>query len=80
MVPFRVLDTAEIQLFTVRDEITLEYKDRILLRFTPDFPGLEGALESIGEFIRINATIHILDKDCKQILLPAHYVCQLCLC
>ena len=63
--PIRVTNSAEIRLFTANDEITLEYDDRVLLRFTPDDPSLIPGLEANGEYIRDTATVHIVDDDCK---------------
>ena len=66
LTPIRVTNSAHIRLFTANDEITLEYDDdRVLLRFTPDNPGLIPALEGYGEYIRDTATVHIIDSDCK---------------
>ena len=65
LTPIRVTNSAQIRLFATNDEITLEYDDRVLLRFTPDNPGLIPALEGVGEYIRDTATVHIIDNDCK---------------
>ena len=65
LAPIRVTNSAEFRLFTASDEITLEYDDRVLLRFTPDNPGLIPGLEGMGENIRDTATVHIIDNDCK---------------
>ncbi|CAI8047959.1 hypothetical protein GBAR_LOCUS26511, partial [Geodia barretti] len=61
--PIRVTNSAEIRLFTSNDEITLEYDDRVLLRFTPDNPSLIPGLEANGEYIRDTATVNIIDND-----------------
>ena len=63
--PIRVTNNAEIHLFVFNDEITLEYDDRVLLRFTPDNPALIPGLEANGEYIRDTATVCIIDNDCK---------------
>ena len=65
LAPIGVRNRADIRLFTANDEITLEYDDRVLLRFTPDNPGLIPGLEGMGEYIRDTATVHIIDSDCK---------------
>ncbi|CAI8012408.1 hypothetical protein GBAR_LOCUS7955 [Geodia barretti] len=64
LAPIRVTN-AEIRLFAANDDITLEYDDRVLLRFTPDIPDLIPGLEANGEYIRDTATVNIIDKDCK---------------
>ena len=45
--------------------MTLEYDDRVLLRFTPDNASLIRGLEDMGEFIRDSAMVNIIDDDCK---------------
>ena len=42
---------------TTNDEVTLEYDDRVILRFTPDNPGLIPGLEGMGQYIRDAATV-----------------------
>ena len=54
---------AEIQLFTVNDEVTLDYNDRILLRFNPS----GNQVENDYEFVRDTAIVNIIDKDSKLI-------------
>ena len=58
-------DGAEIRLFTAKDEITLEYNDRILLTYTPSNPGLIPGVEGAGEYIRNTAIVRIIDNDSK---------------
>ena len=58
-------DGAEIHLFTAKDEITLEYDDRILLTYTPSVAGLIPGVESAGEYIRNTAIVRIIDNDSK---------------
>ena len=65
LTPIGVTNSAVIRLFTVNDDITLEYDDRVLLRFTPDNPGLIPGLEGMGEYIRDTATVHSIDSDGK---------------
>ena len=65
LAPIRVINSAEIRLLTTNDYITLEYDDRVLLRFTPNNSDLIPALEGHGEYIRDTATVHIIDNDCK---------------
>ena len=66
ILPISVLSSADIQLFTLSDRVALEYDDRILLRFTPSLSNLIPGLESIGEYLRDTATVHIIDTDRKQ--------------
>ena len=56
---------AEIRLFTTNDEVTLEYNDTVILRFTPGSDRLIPGVESFGEFIRDTATVNIVDNDSK---------------
>ena len=78
LAPISVRNSAEIRLFTANDEITLEYDDRVLLRFTPDNSALVPGLEGLGEYIRDTATVHIIDNDGKcayyemEPLIPTH--------
>ena len=65
MQPISVEGSTDIRLFTINDEITLEYDDTVILRFTPDSPLLIPGVESEGEFIRDTATVHIIDNDSK---------------
>ncbi|CAI8020301.1 hypothetical protein GBAR_LOCUS12147, partial [Geodia barretti] len=65
--PIRVTNSAEIRLFTANDDITLEYDDRVLLRFTPDNPALILGLEANGEYMRDTATVNIVDNDLLEI-------------
>ena len=51
--------SATLSLFTNNDQITLEYDDRILLSFDPEFPNV---IET-GEYIRGSATVNIIDDD-----------------
>ena len=59
--------STEIRLFTVNDEITLEYEDRALLRFNPGSASLIPGLESRNECVRDTATVNIIDNDRKYI-------------
>ena len=63
--PITVTNTAVITLYIMDDGITLEYDDRVLLRFTPDNVDLIPGLESVGEYVRDTATVKIIDNDCK---------------
>ena len=65
MIPIRVSNTAEIEFYPLGDHITLEYENMVLLRFTPDVSSPEGDVEGVGEYIRSNATINIIDDDRK---------------
>ena len=55
----------DIRLFTVNDEITLEYGDRVLLRFTPARANIIPGLASYFEYIRDTAIVNIIDNDRK---------------
>ena len=59
---------AEMRLFTLSDEVTLEYDDTVILRFTPDSDSLIFGVNGRGEFIRDTATLHIIDNDSKYLL------------
>jgi hypothetical protein len=58
---------AAVRLFTSNDEITLEYDDRVLLRFTRGNSVLFPAIEGLREFIRDRATVCIIDNDLLEI-------------
>ena len=62
----RVTNSADIRLFAAEDANSLEYDDRVLLRFIPDNPALILALEDNGEYIRDTATVNINDSDGKR--------------
>ena len=66
MPPTPVINSTEIHLFLTDDEITLEYDDRVLLRFIADNPALIPSLENTGEYVRDTATVFIVDDDCKK--------------
>ena len=57
--------SAEIHLFTLHDEIALEYDDTIILRFTPDNNTFISDVENAGQFIRDTAIVNIIDNDSK---------------
>ena len=57
-------NATNIRVLPVNDEITLEYDDRLLLRFTPDGTVLSG-LANMFEYIRDTAVVNIIDNDCK---------------
>ena len=60
-------DPVEIRLFMENDDISLEYNESIILRFTtPDDPNLIADLEAIGQYIRDTARVNIIDNDRKQ--------------
>ena len=65
LAPIPVSNSVEIRLFTINDETTLEYDDRVILTFTPDNSALIPGLEAEGEYIRHTATVHIIDDDSK---------------
>ena len=57
--------STDVRLFTVNDETTLEFDDRVLLRFNPASPALIPGLESVNECVRDTATVNIIDNDRK---------------
>ena len=61
--PIRVINSADIRLFAAKDAISLEYDDRVLLRFIPDNPAL---IPANGEYVRDAATVNINDSDGKR--------------
>ena len=65
LAPIRVVNSVDISLFATNDEITLEYNDKIELKFIPDLSGLITSLEGLGEYIRNSTTVHIIDNDCE---------------
>ena len=56
---------AEIRLFITNDEVTLEYDETVILRFSPDSDHLISGVKGRGEYIRDTATVHIIDSDSK---------------
>ena len=65
LLPIEFVTNAEIQLFTSNDDITLEYNDTVILRFTPDNPLLIAGVQDAGEYIRDTAIVYIIDNDSK---------------
>ena len=57
--------STNVCLFIMNDEITLEYEDRVLLRFTPTHVNLVPSLERNFEYIRDTAVVNIIDSDRK---------------
>ena len=57
--------STDVRLFTVNDETTLEFDDRVLLRFNPASPALIPGLESVNECVRDTATVNVIDNDRK---------------
>ena len=55
----------EIRVITLNDEVTLEYEDRVTLRFTPAQANFIENLADQFEYIRDTANINIIDKDSK---------------
>ena len=58
-------NVTSIRVFPVNDEITLEYDDRVLLRFTPDVTNLFSDLANQFEYIRDTAVVNIIDNNRK---------------
>ena len=65
--PIHIENSADIRLFTTNDEVTLEYNDTVILRFTPQMSDLVPSVEGMGEYIRDTATVNIIDNDRKYI-------------
>ena len=61
--------STNVCIFIMNDEITLEYEDRVLLRFTPTHVNLIPGLERNFEYIRDTAVVNIIDSDRK---CPSH--------
>ena len=57
--------STNVNLSTVNDEVTLEYEDRVMLRFIPTQANTISGLESNFEYIRDTAIVNIIDDDCK---------------
>ena len=53
----------DVSLFIVNDDITLEYNDTVILRYTCGNPCYIPSIEGAGEFIRDTATVYIIDRD-----------------
>ena len=62
-ISIRVHEDIHFLLFITEDDITLEYEDTVILRFTPNYHALIPTVEQLGEFIRDTATVNILDND-----------------
>ena len=58
-------NATDIPVFPVNDEITLEYDDRVLLRFTSAVTNLFSDLANQSEYIRDTAVVNIIDNDRK---------------
>ena len=54
-----------ILVFPVNDEITLEYDDRVLLRFTSNVTNLFSDQANRFEYIRDTAVVNIIDNNRK---------------
>lgn len=59
-----------IPLSISNDELTLEYDDIVILRFCPGNESIIPDLESIGEYIRVNTSVNIIDNDSKCVQSP----------
>ena len=57
--------STDVHLFALHDKLTLEYEDRVLLRFTPAEANTAPGLESNFEYIRDTAIVNIIDDDRK---------------
>ena len=64
--PIIFTNNADLHLHVFNDQITLEYDDKVLLRFTSSSSSnFITNLENAGEYIRDTATVNIIDTDCK---------------
>ena len=59
----------ETSLSAPNDDITLEYADRVQLRFTPESPSLITTLEGLGEYVRDTVTVNITDDDREYLII-----------
>ena len=66
-----------VHLGTNSDTITLEYDDRVRLRFTPDSSAL---LDGVGEYIRDSTTVNIIDNDCTCFSFITMHIYRFSLC
>ena len=62
---FLVPSNNSINITAVNDSIALEDDDFIILTFTPNNRYLISDVESKGEFVRVTATVRIIDDDSK---------------
>ena len=64
--PILFTNNADLHVFAFNDRITLEYDDKVLLRFTSSSSSsFITNLENAGEYIRDTATVNIIDSNCK---------------
>ena len=64
--PLIFTNNVDLHVFAYSDRITLEYDDKVLLRFTSSSSSnFITNLENAGEYIRDNATVNIIDSNCK---------------
>ena len=52
-----------VSVVTINDDIALEYRDQVLLKFQPLHDRFIEDLEKAGEFLRDEAFLDILDND-----------------
>ena len=57
--------TVDVRLFTINDDIALEYDDTVILEFKPLYPEFMEELGRKGEFIRESTVVKIIDNDSK---------------
>ena len=71
-------NSTDIRLFTTNDEVTLEYEDTVILRFTPQISALDlvKSVEGAGEYIRDTSTVFIIDNDRKYNIIICAYKCS----
>ena len=56
---------ANMRLFAINDDTTLEYNEYVTLTFTPGNPAVITGLEGEGEYVRTSAIVNIIDNDRK---------------
>ena len=75
------INSTDVHLYIRDDDITLEFNEIVVLRFTPINSTLIADIESAGEYIRDTANVHIIDNDSKCALMHnphfLHFQCTL---
>ena len=57
---------SDVRLDASNDDVTLEIGDTVILRLDTSIPNIVDLVEQQGQFLRENATVTLLDNDCKQ--------------
>ena len=66
---------ATIPLLAIKDGITLEYNDSVVMTFSPSIASIIEVLKDAGEFLRDTAIVNIIDMDCKRQLCIRFFYC-----